>query len=325
MKKTAISMLISALILFCAGLLLTLVTLIYTTASGTDIYSGQAGRTSNIRDFTKTFAELGFTAENPVKKIELSSLVGDVVILPTDGESRVEFYQSDLNNIVCKFENGTVTVKEDSSVGFMGIEISNDGMGFNGLRQLFRSSGNANSQRRTTLYLNPAEFKGVLNVKCEVGDVSAKEILCSELYVENTFGQVDVADCVLTSTLNVKGNFSDVIIRENTYLQSDINVTFGKIYALIDQQKTNLQTSVGDITVLTARGKDEYQLRLSNTSGAISPFDIDNNKNEFSLYSDSTNSIWAKSVFGKITVSEFDKERYPSVDFNHFSDLIEIS
>ncbi len=324
MKKTTNSMLISALILFCTGLLLTLITAIYTTAAGVDIFSGTGSSNPNVRDYSKTFADMGYTQNDTIKKIDFSFLVGDVEVLSTQEESRVEFYQTDINNIVCKFENDTITIKETNSVGFMGFEINEKGVGFNGLRQLFRSVGNASMERKVVLYLNPQDFNGVLNVNCVVGNILCRDLTCSELYTKSTAANVTVLNSRVNTALNVQGMIGDVFIRENEFLQCRVNVTNGKIYAYVDENKCNFETTLGDIFILTEQSSTDYQLRLSNTTGAIRPFDYESKNNEFSLYSEKNNSIWAKSIIGSIVVCEFDREKYPQIDYSVFSDLTKL-
>lgn len=138
MKKNTISMLITALILFAAGFLLTVITLIYTSISKIDIYPGQSKTKPEIGSTVKTFGDMGYAQGDLLRKIELTSLVGSVDVLPTDGESRVEFENTDLNNLDTSFADGVLTVTESQPVGFMGLEVSAEHFGFNGLRQIFR-------------------------------------------------------------------------------------------------------------------------------------------------------------------------------------------
>lgn len=315
-------MLITSLILFCTGLLLTVGTLIYTTAAGVDIYPGQSNDNANIRDFTKTFADLGFDGTESIKKISVNSLVGNVIFAKTDNESRIDFKGTDLNNIECKFEQNTLTVRDINPVGFAGLEISEKGFSFNGLRQLFKGSSGASNSRVITVFLNPRDFNGVINVFSVYGNVTADGIYCSECYVENSAGNVSVTESTFTTNLNVQGSMGNVYLRENSYLQSTVNVTVGNVYALVKDQKTNLQTTVGNIFLLTELEQDQYQVRLSNTIGKIRPFDLENSKNEVSIYSQSTNSIWAKTLMGDIVISEFDNEKFPQKDYSFNNDLI---
>lgn len=324
MKKTTISMLITALILFCTGLLVTLITLIYTTATGTDIFSGQNTATPNVRDYTQTFADMGYKENDLIKKIDFSMLVGKVEVAATTQESRVEFTQTDINNIVCSFENNTLTVKEINSVAFMGFEISENGMGFNGLRQLFRSVGNASSDRKAVLYINPKDFGGVINVKCVVGSITCQDLNCEDLSTESTIADVSVMECSFLNEIKIKGTAGDVYLRKNTYSNCRVNVTSGNIFAIIDQKKHNFETTVGDILILTQQDKEDYLLRLSNTYGAIRPFDYENSANEFSLYSEENNDITAKSLLGSITIQKYNEEQYPDFDYSAFSDLTKI-
>ncbi|MBE6591777.1 MAG: hypothetical protein E7646_07025 [Ruminococcaceae bacterium] len=322
MKRTTISMLITSLILFCTGLLLTVGTLIYTTAAGVDIYPGQSNDNANIRDFTKTFEDLGFDGTEAIKKINVNSLVGSVEIASTDQDSRIVFKGTDLNNTECKFEQNTITVRDINPVGFAGFEISEKGFSFNGLRQLFKGSSGASNSRVITVYINPNDFKGIINVSSVYGHVKAEGISCSECYIECSAGNVSVTKSIFNSILNIQGSTGNVYLRENSYLQSTVNVTVGNVYALVEDQKTNLQTTVGSIFILTELDKTQYQVRLSNTMGKIRPFDMDNSKNEVSIYSEGSNSIWAKTLIGDITVNQFDKEKYPQNDYSFNGDLI---
>ena len=324
MKKTTISMLITALILFCSGLLLTLGTLIYTTAASVDIYPGQSMEPSNFRDFTKSFADLGYTRENPVKRIEISTLVGDVQVIPTNGESKAEFKDADINNITCKMEGSTLVVRENNAVGFMGVQVSNQGFSFNGLRQIFHSAGNASPSHKLILHLNPLEFNGVLTIKNAVGTISVQNIACAEMSVSADYGKIFLADCNLVTTLDANGNMAELVLRNNTCQQLNANVTLGNIYALVNENKVNLKASMGNITVLTQKDQSNYQLRLFNTIGSIRPYDIENNKNEFSLFSESDNSIWVNTMLGNITVSKFDAQSFPQKNFTFEGDLVKV-
>lgn len=325
MKKNTISMLITALILFAAGFLLTVITLIYTSISKIDIYPGQSKTKPEIGNTVKTFGDMGYAQGDLLRKIELTSLVGSVDVLPTDGESRVEFENTDLNNLDTSFADGVLTVTESQPVGFMGLEVSAEHFGFNGLRQIFRWSNNAKTSKKITLYLNPNDFSTVLNVTSKVGDVKVRDIDCSEMYIVSAVGDITVDGCNLTSALNVKGDKADVFVRDCHYMQAAVNVTIGDVWALVTEHKTNLQTMLGSVTVITRNTKDDYQLRLSTTIGSISPFTFENDKKEFSLYSSSGSSLWCQTVLGSIKLREFDAEKYPQPDYDEYVDLLDLA
>ena len=324
MKKNTVSMLISALILFVAGFLLTVITLIYASITKIDIYPGQTNAKPDKGSVTKTFEEMGVLPGFVVKKIELTSFVGNVNVVYTDGESRLSLEKTDLNNLDLSFDDGLLSISEKNPVGFMGVEVSKNGFGFNGLRQIFRLSSNADTNRTVTLYLNPDDFSAVLNINGFVGDIKVRDVLCSELYIKNSIGSIMIDGCTLSSVLNVKSDDSDVYLRRCSYPQATVDVTLGNVFALIGTNKTNLKTVKGDILVLTELTDEDYQLRLSTTIGGISPFSYENDKKEYSLYSAQNNSLWCQSVWGSVRIREFDVEKYRENDFEVFCDLLKL-
>ncbi|MBQ9545245.1 MAG: DUF4097 family beta strand repeat protein [Clostridia bacterium] len=324
MKKNTKSMLISALILFVAGFLLTIITLIYTSITKIDIYPGQNNSKPDIGNVTKTFEEMGAVPGVVIKKIELTSYVGSVNVVSTEGQSRIALENTDLNNLEYFFGDGLLSVGEKNPVGFLGVEVSKNGFSFNGLRQIFRWSNNARTERNITLYINPADFDLVLNVTGFVGDIKVRDISCSELYIKNSVGSIMIDGCSMSSVLNVKSDDGDVYLRRCSYPQATVDLTLGDIFALIGSNKTNLKTVKGDILVLTQLSDEDYQLRLSTTLGGISPFSYENDKKEYSLYSAENNSLWCQSVVGSVRLREFDSEKYPETDFEVFGDLLKL-
>lgn len=324
MKKNTVSMLISALILFVTGFLLTVITLIYTSITKIDIYPGQTNNKPEIGSVTKTFEEIGVLPGVIIKKIEITSFVGSVNVFPTSEPSRLVLEKTDLNNLDFSFTDGLLSISEKNPVGFMGVEVSKNGFGFNGLRQIFRWSNNADTSRSVTLYLNPGDFSAVINVNSFVGDIKVRGISCSELYIKNSIGSIMIDSCAMSSVLNVKSDDSNVYLRHCSYPQATVDVTVGKIFALIGTNKTSLKTFKGDILVLTQLSDEDYQLRLSTTIGQISPFSYENDKKEYSLYSAENNSLWCQSVWGSVRIREFDSNKYPQTDFETLGDLLKL-
>ena len=90
-------------------------------------------------------------SETEFSKVDLTSFAGNIVIRPSDGETRLVLEHTNVNNISYSIIGETLVVKEVDPVGFFGIYIDEDGFSFKGLRQVFGPGNSANTGKTITL------------------------------------------------------------------------------------------------------------------------------------------------------------------------------
>lgn len=283
MKKTTRSLLISALILFCAGLLLAIGTTLYAKISKVEVYDiKQKART--IESLSVTIDEiLAHSPEsNYVKqvsqtkfsRIDLSSYVGDVVLSTAEGEPSLALDEANTNNLSYTVVGDTLVVEEVDPVGFMGFYMDKSGISFKGLRHTFHPGNAVNSEKTITIKLPATYNLTQVDIYSSIGNVTVDGISVATLNVESDYGNVKIKNLTNTNgKISIKGNFTDVDMDKNFYSNCAISTHFGKINTTL-LENTNASTILdlwcGKINVKTAPPTTHYKLSLVTSIGAIS-------------------------------------------------------
>jgi len=182
MKHSTRSMLRTAIILFAAGLILTISCYIYAAANDIDVYgtsSVKAQYVSYREEISEVLSRSPEASKNLYDdenypyftSIEASSQVGNIEIVATEGETYIEYHDVDVNNLHCLITGDTLVIKEMHPVSFMGISVKNDGIAFDGLRQIFNKNSSVDSDRKITIHLNSSIQYDTLTVNANIGDI----------------------------------------------------------------------------------------------------------------------------------------------------------
>lgn len=314
MKKTTKSMLISALILVCFGLLLALGSALFVKIKGIDPF-GVPEVTKLSENKTLTLSEI--LADSPesnyMKKLSkkeylrvaVTTFAGDVEIRFVSGESYVELVDANTSNLRIEVIGETLTVEEIDSVGIMGIFLDKDGLSFKGLRQLFGHGNSASTNQKIRIYLSDAIAVDQINVSSTVGDLGIYDVKTEKLNVNKSFGNTTV-DTMVGGRLDLKGSFGNVTVKNLQNVATSVAIRFGNIKADINSESgvssTVLENWIGDIDVNTKEATSLYKLTLSTIIGCV----LRNGTEVEKSYSDSsstTNRVTASAVLGNVSIS----------------------
>lgn len=282
MKKTTRSLLISALILFCAGLVLAIGTTLYAKISKIEVYDIQK-KARTIENVTLTIDEIlsrspesnyvKQISQSKFSKIDLTSFVGDVVLTVSEGDPLLVLDETNTNNISYSVIGDTLTVSEIDPVGFMGFYMDQSGISFKGLRHIFHPGNAVNSEKTVTIRL-PADFiLTQVDIYSLIGDVTVDGISANSLNVEAGNGNVKIKNLTnADAKITVNGNFTDVKMENNLYTTCAVSTHFGTIETSL-LENTNASTILdlwcGDVSVNTVPPTTHYKLSLATTVGSI--------------------------------------------------------
>ena len=283
MKKTTRSLLISALILFCAGLILALCASLYAKINKIQVYDVPEkaqtieNRTVKIDDVLKNSPESNYVkklSETKFTNIDLTSYTGKVVICSGGKDTEIVLDKANTNNISYTVVGDTLTVKDVDAVGFMGFYINKGGISFKGLRHMFNPGNPTNSDKTVTVKI-PADFLlSEVVVSSSIGDVVVDGISAEVINVQSKSGTVHIknqkyADAKIT----VNGSFTNVKMSNNQYSNCAISTQFGNIETHLletSNKSTILDVWCGKISVKTDLPTSQYKLSVSTQSGVVS-------------------------------------------------------
>ena len=283
MKKTTRSLLISALILFCSGLLLALCTSLYAKIAKIEVLDVEKKartietKTITIDDILALSPESNYVkqlSQTKFSRIDLTSFVGDVVLCVGGENTEVIFDKANTNNLSYAVVEDTLTVSEVDPVGFMGFYMDRGGVSFKGLRHMF-SPGNATNSKKTITIKVPASLALTqVDVYSSIGDVTIDGISAFTINVESGNGTIDLKNLSNPeSKISLKGNFSDIKMKKNLYTNCAVSSRFGTIETHLlenSNASTILDLWCGDIDVETDLPTTSYKLSLATSFGAIS-------------------------------------------------------
>lgn len=282
MKKTTRSLLITSLILFCAGLLLALSASLYSIITHKKIFDVEK-KEKNIETVTIGIDEiLGHSPDsNFVKKlsdkhftqIDFTNFVGNVEIRGGAEKTELILQKANTNNLNYEITGGTLKIEEVDPVGFCGIYIGKDGVTFKGLRHIFSPGNPVNSKKSIILKLAKDTAVNEININSYIGRVLCENINTDSLNIQSTIGEVKLKGLENPNgKINVTGNTTDISLINNRYSSCAVNTKFGNIEAkLSDQvgQSTILDLWCGDVDVETVLPTSYYKLSISTTVGSI--------------------------------------------------------
>lgn len=314
MKHSTKSMLRTAVILFAAGLLLTTSCYIYAAANDIDIYGVSSNKAQYV-SYKETIGEILLRSPDAAKNaqldptypdfntMEIYSQVGEVELRSTDGETYIEYENVDVNNLKCEILGDTLSISEIDPVSFMGISIKNEGIAFDGLRQIFNSKSLMNKDRKVTVYLNKGTILESLSVSANVGGVVMDSVSAREATVNVAYGEASVSNCDFTGgTIKINGDICDINFDKNTYSMCNIAIINGDIYAVVSEGKSNMETTLGSVSVTSTKKLSDYTIRMSTNYGKVKVEGEETKDMEYNQ-SGSSDYIWAKAGFGNLTIS----------------------
>lgn len=325
MKKTTKSMLITALILFCAGLLLALGSALFVKIRGIDpfgvpdIINVIENKEFSLNDILANSPESNFMkklSKKEYSRIQLISYSGNIEICSTDGETRVELIDANTSNLKVEIIGETLTVEEIDGVNIMGIHLNREGFSFKGLRQIFNAGNSANSSRIIRIYLSKNIAVDQIDVSSIDGDIKIDAVSAELLNIDADFGNIDIKELSASSgRVNINGNINNVTLSNlKNIISATVSVKFGNIEANIGgntEFTSTLETWIGNVTIKTKEPTTFYRLSLSTSIGEI----LRNGSSFGKKLSDSSttaNRVTSTTVLGDISIAfqDGDESKY---------------
>ncbi len=283
MKRTTRSLLITALILFCAGLLITLIFSLVAKVNGIKVFDFEKKATTIESIFVEYDDILEKSPEsNYMKKlskkvfsrIDITSFVGDVTLCKSDKKNGVSFKNTNTNNISYSIVGDTLIIKETDPVGIFGLYIDENGFSFRGLRHIFSSGNRVNSSKELTIYIPTKIDLDKIEIASSIGDVKLDGVSAPEVNITSSFGDVEVENAKDEhAKFRIIGSFTDVSLNSNVYSSCSVSTKFGNVSAKLPKHKTEqsniFDVWVGDVKVSTKLPTNDYKLSLSTTIGKV--------------------------------------------------------
>ena len=318
MKKTTKSMLITALILFCAGLLLALGSALFVKIRGIDPFGVPhitkviENKELSLNDILSASPDSNYMkklSKKEYSRVSFTSFAGDIEIYSTEGETKVELLDANTSNLNVEIIGETLTVEEIDGVSFMGIHINRDGFSFKGLRQIFGSGNSANSTKVIKLYLSKNIAVDQIDISSIIGDITVDSISTELTNIYADFGNISIdALSSVSGKLNIKGSVNNVKLSNMENITSTVSTRIGDIEADIGGKSdfnTILDAWLGNITVKTEEPTSFYKLALSSTLGNVlrngEPFGQKLNDS-----STTAKRVTAATIFGDVSIAFID-------------------
>lgn len=282
MRKSTKSLLITSLILFCAGLFLAVGSAIFVKVKGIDPY-GVVEKQKVIENKTISLPQLleASPESNFVKKlspkefhrIDLSSYTGDIVVRSADVTS-IELQKTNTANLTCSIIGETLTIAEEDQVGILGVYINDEGFSFKGLRHIFGPGNSANLKKVVIVNIAKDFPIDQINIDSKIGDVLVDGITATTLNITAKNGNVELKNLPnVDGKISVKGDTADVEIEDCYYNSCNISVKIGDITAdILDLSAVSnvFESWIGNVEIETDLPTTQYKLSLSSTFGSIS-------------------------------------------------------
>ncbi len=312
MKRTTKSLLLTALILFCVGVLLTLGSFLFVKIRGIDPYGIEKSlktpedKTVTLSDILANSPNSNFvkgTASVEFSSVELTSFSGKVVLKPTDGETRIELKQANMQNVSFEIVGETLTVKDTKPVGMMGFFVDDGGFSYHGLRQIFGPGNTLESNRVVTLYLNEETEVAKITLSSMVGDVEVDGIRAWQLLITVSVGDITAKNCTVSDRFEITGSFSDVNVADNHTASIKAETKVGTIEALLSQPETtsvNFDVWLGSVNVKTTEPTASYKMNFDTIIGGIYNNGEKLGKNVQTDATKAAKRVSASAIFGTI-------------------------
>lgn len=313
MKKTTKSLLISALILFCAGLLLALSASLYSLITHKKIFEIEKKDrkietiTVGIDEILSISPDSNFVkklSNTPFTQIDITNFAGDIKIKTGAEETELSLKKANTNNLKYEIVGGTLKIEELDPVSFGGICIGKDGLSFKGIRHIFSKGNPINSQKTIELTLAKGTILNEINIDSYAGNILCEKVNAEKINIKSTIGNVICKNLENeTGKIEIKGSISDIDLQNNAYSSCSVQSKFGNIEGTLSNQigqSTILDLWCGDIDLETSLPTNFYKLSLSSTLGNIER----NDKSYGKKLSDSGST--ASRISGTILLGNFD-------------------
>ncbi len=282
MKKTTKSLLLSSLVLFCAGLLLAFGSALYAKIAKIDVYDFEdkarliENKTLKLSDILTVSPDSNYVkklSETEFNKIDIGSFTGTVNIIGGAKETKLVLKNTNTNNFSYQIVGDTLKLDEVDPVVYFGFAIDKTGFHFKGLRHLFHPGQPANTKKDITLYLSDKNQIENVTLQSTVGDINLTTITAEKINIKSGIGHITLKDFASPNAkISISGTKTDVTLDNSDYKSCNINTKFGSVDATLvkaDGQSTNIDIWMGNANVKLDAPDNYYKLGLSTQMGSI--------------------------------------------------------
>ena len=283
MKRTTKSLLLTALILFCAGVLLTLGSFLFVKIRGIDPYGLEKSlktpedKTVSLDEILEASPNANYnkgTSSVEFSKIEMTSFSGKVAVKPSEKNGTyLDLKHANTQNISYEIVGETLIIKDTKPVGLMGFFVDEGGFSYHGLRQIFGPGNTLESERTVTIYVDPEAEISEISVDSMVGNVLVDGVKVWNLKVAVSIGDAEVKNCTITDgKISVTGSFTDVQVADNHTASIVVSTKIGNIDALLSQPETtssNFDVWMGTVRIKTTEPTAAYKMNCETVIGGV--------------------------------------------------------
>ncbi len=312
MKHATKKMLITALILFCAGLFLTTVGYIVAAVNDVSVYDENERPKADVKSETYNLNQL--TGGESFTNLEIRFQVGNVVITKVTGsnQSTVQVSAVDMATFGHGVKDGVLSLADDDVYPstYYGFSFTSNGFGFNGLRQIlnFASAGNKNR----TLYINLASDMADLQnitIHCGAGNVIVRNFTVKDsVSVSVSYGNISVDNISIGGSFSASTDLGNISMNDSSYARCELASTRGNIQAYLTGNGNNTFDSVaGNVTIEVKNPLQKYEITMSTTTGSVYVGDVEIGS-DYTHYPDSNEQslgkIIATAIVGSVKISQ---------------------
>ncbi|MBQ9941036.1 MAG: hypothetical protein IJO74_05820 [Clostridia bacterium] len=299
MKKNVIKTLFASLIIFILGIVICIISFIYSKVSNIDLFKNNDVSPGESYEIEISMVEK--TGQSTLDKIYISAENTDISILSTEKESYILFENPDSEKTECKIENGILKISDTVPFYFMGLSVKNHKYEFAGFRNIFSQGIYSKTNKKITVFLNKNLPIELINISVGVGDINISDLNIQELTVISSVSGIAITNSDIQNTVSINNKIGNIVFEGCNCIFADINGKIGDIKASASGRKTNCETVLGDISIATENDYTDYSSRASLSYGKIYlNGDINENK-QYSNNIESDKSLWTKTSVGNIS------------------------
>ncbi len=267
MKPTSIIFLVLAVLLIVAGVITCSVANSLADEQGLNLMYTERDEEDNI-------VQRYSFSDSDITRISLNLGDADVYILGGSDESAVELYNFNPNTLTYTQTGSAITVSDESSFLSL-IKITDDGVAFNGLRNLFFSSESVlqGKEKRVEIHLTDEDAVKIYDVTVATGNLLLRDVRSTSDYTAKVGeGNVIVAGVSTSSKLSIEVGTGVVNMSESNFGIGEITVGAGSLicsYPKTDNLAYTFTADDGHVQVNGADVGNAYQLTAEQASATL--------------------------------------------------------
>lgn len=277
MKKSTKSLLLTALIMFCVGVLLTTVCFCVAYSTKVDVFQ-ENEREFNVGSVSYSLEEMldlsdAFSADT-LQHLSLQMQAADLVFCGTDGETHIEFYNVDQNNLHFSFSAGTLNISEEKEMNRFGFQVKDGEVSFDGLRHLFHRPSTTPTPR-VIVYWNPANELSTVRLNATVGSVTVEELpKNASLFSALTYGNISASNLnAPDGAVELRTTVGALSLTDSSFSTAALHTSVGSVSVSAGGGALDASTVVGSLSYICNANIADCRVNATTTFGTVTDFD----------------------------------------------------